>query len=362
MRVNTFVNYPLISDVLTTQEAIKQCIVDTNSMLVSAGLLRASDTGQIDATSTSTIDSVVLTKATGVTLSYGLATNSEQIAAFPPLLYVLNDSFQSTKPVYIRLEFRIAQVNTYNNDISDPNILSYVPYVDVKIGGSTDGASTITSQVAQTNLYNTYAMNLIENVSLYEYHNRQNSYVNYNNTKNILNVDICPGMLHYINPLSYAFTSTGTHRHSLVRFVLKRLIDGSCVIIMPELNEATYTPTNNAYTASKIFYLNGTTVTSDSNNSTINTFKQQRNSYINGNIVTSAASVLLADSSMEYDPLILIGATHILGFKSGVRFDVVINSSETYKYMLWSGMDGSTAFDSTGSLFETSLLIYDEEA
>lgn len=362
MRVNTFVNYPLISDVLTTQEAIKQCIVETNNMMIAAGLLRASDTGQINATSTSTISSVVLTKATGVSTSAAFATQAAQNVAFPPLLYVLNDSFQSTKPVYIRLEFRIAQVNAYNNNISAPNTISYIPYVNVKIGGSTNGASTITSQVAETNLYHTYTESTTANISVYSYHNIQQSYINYNNTKNILNVNICPGMLHWTSPLPSAFTSTGTHRHSLIRFVLKRLIDGSCLIIMPELNQAWSSATNNAYTASKIFYLNGTTVTADSNNSTINTFKQQRNSYINGNIVTSAASVLLADSSMEYDPLILIGSTPILGFKSGVRYDVVINSTETYKYILWSGMDGSTAFDSTATLFETSLLIYDEEA
>lgn len=216
--------------------------------------------------------------------------------------------------------------------------------------------------MAETNLYYTFAAQVQSNVSLYEYHNKQNSYINYNNTKNILNVDICPGMLHWTSPLSTGFTSTGTHRYSLIRFVLKRLSDGSCLIIMPELNYSSNTSINSAYTASKIFYLNGTTVTSDSALSTLNTFKQQRNSYVNGNIVTSTASVLLADLSMEYDPHILIGATHILGFKSGVRYDVVINSTETYKYMLWSGMDGSTVFDSTAALFETSLLIYDEEA
>lgn len=362
MRVNQLINYPLTSTILSTQEDVKKCIVDVNNAMIAAGLIRAADTGQIDATSVSTISSVVLTKSTNITVGSGLATQATQYTQFPPLLYVLNDSFQSTKPVFIRLEFRIAQVNAYNNNISSPNIISYVPYVNVKIGGSTDGAGTITSQVAETNLYHTYASNVTTNVSLFEYHNRQNSYVNYNNTKNILNVNICPGMLHWTSPLSTAFTSTGTHRHSLIRFVLKRLSDGSCMIIMPELNVATNGATNSAYTASKIFYLNGTTVTADSNNSTINTFKQQRNSYINGNIVTSAASVLLADSSMEYDPLILIGSTPILGFKSGVRYDVVINSTETYKYILWSGMDGSTAFDSTATLFETSLLIYDEEA
>lgn len=362
MRVNQLINYPLTSTILSTQEDVKKCIVDVNNAMIAAGLIRAADTGQINATSVSTINSVVLTKATGVAGATGMATTAAQNVAFPPLLYVLNDSFQATKPVYIRLEFRISQVNGYNNNISAPNIISYVPYVNVKIGGSTDGASTITSQVAETNLYHTYLNNTNTNVSLYSYHNIQQSYINYNNTKNILNVDICPGMLHWTSPLSTAFTSTGTNRHSLIRFVLKRLSDGSCMIIMPELNTASSSPTNNVYTASKIFYLNGTSVTSDSNNSTVNTFKQQRNSYINGNIVTSAASVLLSDSSMEYDPLILIGATHILGFKSGVRYDVVINSTETYKYILWSGMDGSTAFDSTATSFETSLLIYDEEA
>ena len=49
------------------------------------------------------------------------------------------------------------------------------------------------------------------------------------------------------------------------------------------------------------------------------------------------------DISMEYDPLILIGSMQILGCKSGVRYDVVINSTETYKYILF---DDATVFDS----------------
>ena len=133
MRVNQLINYPLTSTILSTQEDVKKCIVDVNNAMIAAGLIRAADTGQIDATSVSTIDSVVLTKSLGIGTGASLATSAAQNVAFPPLLYVLNDSFQATKPVYIRLEFRIAQVNGYNNNISAPNIMSYVPYVNVKI-------------------------------------------------------------------------------------------------------------------------------------------------------------------------------------------------------------------------------------
>lgn len=359
MRISSSVTYPSANGniLVTSQLSVKQCLIDINNIMLSSGLVRSVDTGQCDTTSTSTIADVALKKYTSST-DISSTTN---YTAFPPLIYILTDSWQSTKPVYIRIELRIAQCNQYNNNISSPNQIGYICYANVKIGGSTDGAGTITSQYAEQNLYHTYAINATSNTVMYDYHNKSNSYVNWNSTKGIVNVNICPNMLYWITPApTYVFT-TAQVRFSLVRFVIKRLSDGTCIIIFPNCVYAAQSTNNVSYGISKIYYLNGTGIYADTTNDSLNTFKQQRQNYVNNKIVTTPITVLLSDGSIDYDPYILIGSTYILGYRSDTRYDVVINQSETYKYRLWSGFDGGTVFDSTSSLLETSLLIYDED-
>lgn len=360
MRITDFINYPNANanNIASSQLSVKQCIIDVNSKMIAAGLVRSTDSGQLDTTSTSTISDVVLKKYTS-TID---PSNINCYVAFAPMLYVLSDSWQTTNPVYIRYEFRIAQTNMYNNNISAPNAISYICYVNVKIGASTDGAGNITSQVAEQNLYHCYGINGSQSVIQYDYHNKTNSYILWNSTKGIVNVNICPNMYNWISPFPPGINvTTDKFRFSLIRFTLKRLKDGSCILIFPNLAYAASSISTSSYGASKIYYLYGTNIYSDTTNDTLNSFKQQRQNYVNNKIVTSPITVLLADGSLDYDPYILVGSTYILGNKSGIRYDVVINEGESYKYILWSAMDAGTYFDSTNTLVETSILIYDEE-
>lgn len=64
MRITDFINYPNsnANNLASSQLSVKQCIIDVNSKMIAAGLIRSTDSGQLDTTSTSTISGVVLKK------------------------------------------------------------------------------------------------------------------------------------------------------------------------------------------------------------------------------------------------------------------------------------------------------------
>ena len=76
-------------------------------------------------------------------------------------------------------------------------------------------------------------------------------------------------------------------------------------------------------------------------------------------MICSPITVLLQDNSISYDPYILIGSTELLGNKSFVEYDVVMNEDEMHRYVTWSPYDGDTVFNSDITNRATSLLIYE---
>ena len=112
-------------------------------------------------------------------------------------------------------------------------------------------------------------------------------------------------------------------------------------------------------TKCKIIYKNISSQQEDTNLSTLSTFTQNQQNFVNNKMICSPITILLQDNSISYDPYILIGSTELLGNKSFVEYDVVMNSNEIHRYVTWSPYDGDTVFNDSTSTRATSLLIYE---
>ena len=267
---------------------------------------------------------------------------------------------QSTNPIYISFTFKIAQNWTYNAQLS--NSVGYTCFVTVEIGSSTNGAGIISSPYKFTNIA-MYHTSSTTSQFLNDFTKQTESYINYDNNIGLLNISICPkmntGLTTDTAPTSYSVSTSLT----LIRFCIKRLSDGSYIIIDPN-KRAMHTSYNNGYannaeTKCKIIYKSISAQIDDTNFSTLTTFSQNQQSFVNNKMICSPITVLLQDNSISYDPYILIGSTELLGNKSFVEYDVVMNEDEMHRYVTWSPYDGDTVFNSDLVNRATSLLIYE---
>jgi hypothetical protein len=340
----------------TDQTSVKECIYDFNQAMLSAGLIRTNDTNQLDASDINNIPDLNLLKLTGTLTSQ--FTDTTQCVAHLPLVYSFTDSMQSTNPIYISFTFKIAQNWFYNAQLSNP--VGYTCFVTVSIGSSTNGAGVIVSPYSFTNI----AM-ILTNAAVSSYLNdftkQTLSYINYDDNIGLLNISICPkmntGLITDTTSLSYSMSTN----LNLIRFCIKRLLDGSYIIIDPnkKIAPSNYNSINNSETKCKIIYKNISSQQDDTNLSTLSTFSQNQQNFVNNKMICSPITILLQDNSISYDPYILIGSTELLGNKSFVEYDVIMNSNETHRYVTWSPYDGDTVFNDNITNRLTSLLIYE---
>lgn len=360
MKITPFIRYPKygMNILATDQTSVKQCIYDFNQAMLNTGLIRTSDTNQLDASDINNIPNLTLLKLTnGLTAPN---TDTTQCASHLPLVYSFTDSMQSTNPIYISFTFKIAQNWTYNAQLS--NNVGYTCVVTVEIGSSTNGAGIISSPYKFTNI--SMYLNNTAHLSnfLNDFTKQTESYINYDNNIGLLNISICPKMNTGLN-VDIAQTSYNTSTSlTLIRFCIKRLSDGSYIIIDPNKramtgNYGSYA--NNAETKCKIIYKSISAQIDDTNFSTLATFSQNQQSFVNNKMICSPITVLLQDNSISYDPYILVGSTELLGNKSFVEYDVVMNEDEMHRYVTWSPYDGDTVFNSDLTNRATSLLIYE---
>jgi hypothetical protein len=325
--------------------------------VLSAGLIRTNDTNQLDASDINNIPDLNLLK---ITTNLSVATiDTTQCASHLPLVYSFTDSMQSTNPIYISFTFKIAQNWSYNAQLSNP--VGYTCFVTVSIGSSTNGAGIISSPYSFTNI----AMILTNGVaSLYlnDFTKQTLSYINYDDNIGLLNISICPKMGMCLTTDTVSLSYNISSNLNLIRFCIKRLLDGSYIIIDPNKKSAASTYASaiaNTETKCKIIYKNISSQQDDTNLSTLSTFTQNQQNFVNNKMICSPITVLLQDNSISYDPYILIGSTELLGNKSFVEYDVIMNSNEIHRYVTWSPYDGDTVFNDNIGYRLTSLLIYE---
>lgn len=359
MKITPFIRYPKygMNILATDQTSVKQCIYDFNQSMLNAGLIRTTDTNQLDASDINNIPDLNLLKLTaGLHISN---VDTTQCASHLPLVYSFTDSMQSTNPIYISFAFKIAQNWQYNAQLS--NNVGYTCFVTVEIGSSTNGAGIISSPYKFTNIAMYYNVNPLS-MFLNDFTKQTESYINYDNNIGLLNISICPkmntGLTTDTTPISYSASTSLT----LIRFCIKRLSDGSYIIIDPNKRATgtTYNSyANNVETKCKIIYKSISAQIDDTNLSTLATFTQNQQNFVNNKMICSPITVLLQDNSISYDPYILIGSTELLGNKSFVEYDVIMNSNEIHRYVTWSPFDGDTVFNDSINTRLTSLLIYE---
>ena len=230
MKITPFIRYPKhgMNILATDQTSVKQCIYDFNQAMLSAGLIRTNDTNQLDASDINNIPDLNLLKLTNGITHQNIDTTS--CTSHLPLVYSFTDSMQSTNPIYISFTFKIVQNWLYNAQLSNP--VGYTCFVTVSIGSSTNGAGIIPSPYSFTNI----AM-ILNGITMSSYLNdftkQIKSYINYDNNIGLLNISICPkmntGLITDTTSLSYYDSSN----LNLIRFCIKRLLDGSYIIIDP---------------------------------------------------------------------------------------------------------------------------------
>ena len=358
MKITPFIRYPKhgMNILATDQTSVKQCIYDFNQAMLSAGLIRTNDTNQLDASDINNIPDLNLLK---ITTNLSAATiDTTQCASHLPLVYSFTDSMQSTNPIYISFVFKIAQNWLYNAQLSNP--VGYTCFVTVSIGSSTNGAGIIPSPYSFTNIAMILYTGTISSY-LNDFTKQTKSYINYDNNIGLLNISICPkmntGLITDTTSLSYYDSSN----LNLIRFCIKRLSDGSYIIINPNKKAASnyYSGFLNSETKCKIIYKNISSQQEDTNLSTLSTITQNQQNFVNNKMICSPITILLQDNSISYDPYILIGSTELLGNKSFVEYDVIMNSNEIHRYVTWSPYDGDTVFNDNITNRLTSLLIYE---
>ncbi len=358
MKITPFIRYPKhgMNILATDQTSVKECIYDFNQAMLSAGLIRTNDTNQLDASDINNIPDLNLLKLT--TNLSSVTIDTTQCASHLPLVYSFTDSMQSTNPIYISFTFKIAQNWYYNAQLSNP--VGYTCFVTVSIGSSTNGAGIISSPYSFTNIAMILNGNTLSSY-LNDFTKQTQSYINYDDSIGLLNISICPkmstGLITDTASLSYNISTN----LNLIRFCIKRLLDGSYIIIDPNRKgtNSNYNNIMNTETKCKIIYKNISSQQEDTNLSTLSMITQNQQNFVNNKMICSPITVLLQDNSISYDPYILIGSTELLGNKSFVEYDVIMNSNEIHRYVTWSPYDGDTVFNDTITNRLTSLLIYE---
>ena len=207
-----------------------------------------------------------------------------------------------------------------------------------------------------------FASNSVLSNFLNDFTKQTESYINYDNNIGLLNISICPKMNTGLTTDTASTSYSSSTSLTLIRFCIKRLSDGSYMIIDPNkrsLGTSLNYYLTNTETTCKIIYKNISSQVDDTVWSTLATFSQNQQSFVNNKMICSPITVLLQDNSISYDPYILIGSTELLGNKSFVEYDVIVNSNEVHRYVTWSPFDGDTVFNSNISNRATSLLIYE---
>lgn len=344
-KVNRLIEYPnkFNSTITTDQSALKRFITNFTTMMSDAGLVRSTDTGQLD-----------VTNIPDLTLPYGVGNSTYMV--HNPLIYIVD--LNNNIPLYIKFQF--GYVRSLSTNTNTANCFELIS--NVTIGTSTDGKGNLSNYLngisligTSMPLYSDTAYN--DNYYKEQYSNvEKNSYINYNRNTGILNIEILPNFLQYntIFTASYGF-STGI-KGTFLRLVISSTSDGFTVITQGLWSGNT---SGLSYIKPLIGYLYNSSQYIDSSQNCFGTFKQITSTYKNGNIVTTPLLYLKSDqSTVDVNTKLLFGNANIIGNISGLNYNVSISDTEKHSYRTWSSGDTNIGFDQTQ--FGSCLLVLDD--
>lgn len=361
MMYNYYNDYPELMNhkIYESQEQLKSVIKQFDTAMIAAGLVRSSDTGQLDVNNIPNLD---IQNGLNISASMDYYRTNGTYIQYLPLLYCFTDTAQTTSPVYIKVLFEIGRINGryYSNVPANPTF-KYAAFIGTtwQVGNSTDGNSNINnpatfyagaySGAAQPN-YNYQ----VTNHTNYAY---QNSVIHYDNEKGILMVNVCPGYRVGTNEnFSFVNGASMVLNNSLVNMLIFRA-DSETIGCLGYDSAGMFN--SDTQPIRKVFkFITKNKIYNDNNSYAVSGYYSDRQSVVNGKITLTPLNAINAyTNTMVRVPHILVSSRADTGNITGMNMNVIINENEKYNYYTYSPIDNGFQFTS-GYGYAQSLMIY----
>ena len=348
--------YPELSDnrLYESQDQLKRVIKQFDNAMITAGLVRAPDTGQLDTNNILDLD--ILNG-----LNVNNAANFPAVGTFIeylPLIYCFTDTLQTTSPIYIKIVFIVARIRTkVAANANGPAKYPIQIFKRIEVSNGSNGNSTLSNPMSFVTgvLSPNGDSNVNNRVTSLTNHGYRNSIINYQKEKGILHLNICP-MYRLVNsavPEQLNWTTNSPHLIQLLVWRVNNTTIGAFA------NPSVHTPDISSPNVAPFFnYRSGGSNYRDTTHTSVIGNYNAESSYVNGKIVTAPLNSFDPIEKMTIrNPSILTGAIADTGSLSGANFNVIINEEpkETYNYYTLCARDSGFNYGGTDRV---NLLIY----
>lgn len=361
MMYNYYNDYPDLMNhkIYTTQDQIKSVIKQFDTAMIHVGLVRSTDTGQLD---TDNIPDLDIKTGLNISGDMDYYRSNGTYLQYLPLLYCFSDTAQTTSPVYIKVLFEIGRINgRYYQNVPPNAEFKYAAFLGVtwQVGNATDGNSNIPNPVTYyagaysgTGQYNYNYQ--VTNHTNYAY---QNSVIHFDKEKGILMVNVCPGYRVGTNEnRDFVNTTDMTLNNSLVNMLIFRADNETIGTLGYETTGMINTPSP---PIRKLFrFITKNKIYNDNNNFAVSGFYSDRPSTVNGKIILTPLNAMNAyTNTMIRVPHILVSSRADTGNNNGMNMNVIINENEKYNYYTYSPIESGFQFTSSYG-YSQNLMIY----
>ena len=348
--------YPELSDnrLYESQDQLKRVIKQFDDAMITAGVVRAPDIGQLDTNNIPDLD--ILNGLNVRNTSFFPAVGS--FIEYLPLIYCFTDTLQTTSPIYIKIVFIVARMRPkVAADATGPAKYPLQIFKRLEVSNGSDGKSTLSNPMSFVTGALSFSSdtNVNNKITSLTNHGYRNSIINYQKEKGILHLNICP-IYRVVNSAAPAELNWTTNSPHLIQLLVWRVND-TTIGAFANLSEHTPNPTSS--NVIPVFnYRSGGSNYRDSAHTSVIGYYNAESSYVNGKIVTAPLNSFDPIERMTIrNPSILTGAIADTGSLSGANFNVIINEEpkETYNYYTLCARD--SGFDYGGTT-RVNLLIY----
>lgn len=361
MMYNYYNDYPDLMNhkIYTTQDQIKSVIKQFDTAMIHVGLVRSSDTGQLD---TNNIPDLDIKTGLNISGSMDYYRSNGTYVQYLPLVYCFTDDAQATSPIYIKIIFEIARINgRYYQYVPANAEFKFAAILGTtwQVGNSTDGISNIQNPVtyyagpfSASGQYNYNYQ--VTNQTNYSY---QNSVIHFNKEKGILMVNVCPGYRVGVSDnISHVNESDMNLNNSLVNILVFRVDDETIGTLG---YESTNTMGIGGQPIRKVFrFITKNKIYNDDRAFSVSGFYSDRPSIVNGKIILTPLNGINAfNNTMVRVPHILVSSRADTGNNNGMNMNVIINENEKYNYYTYSPIESGFQFTTPWG-YSQNLMIY----
>lgn len=345
--------YPKLDDLYTSQQELKNCIKSIDQMFLDAGLQRSADSGQLDTNNIPDLDLQWFHAAgqnTGALYPLQNGTTNRTYIDYAPLVYMYTDTLHSTKPVYIKLLFRLCRCDAYH---ASKTKYLYTLIPNINIASSMNGSGNV--QISMLNSDpNVYIQTLpvitytsTATILLHKFlTTSNNSFVYYNESKGLFYCNILPNYKQTYIDTTTNITLAGAKFLNYNRyfpFINMYIIrnDVNCYVdILTAFNVSLSTSATNYDTSfstiSHFFYSDNTFYNDSVNNNYFESWKSfslANTSSQNGMLTLSQLNILDYNKTPNVSPYMLI--SNVIGVPNAIgEVDVNIDATTTKKYVV----------------------------